>query len=127
MANWGGDAVKKILIVEDVDFNRELLIQILDEDYAVVTADDGAAGVAKAAAERPDLVLMDLSLPVIDGWEATRRIKADPSTASIPVIALTAHAMSGDEEKAKAAGCDDFLTKPVDEDLLFAALRRWLA
>jgi CheY-like chemotaxis protein len=69
---------------------------------------------------------MDLSLPVIDGWEATRRIKADPSTASIPVIALTAHAMSGDEEKAKAAGCDDFLTKPVDEDLLFAALRRWL-
>jgi CheY-like chemotaxis protein len=92
-----------------------------------VTAVDGAAGVAKAAAERPDLVLMDLSLPVIDGWEATRRIKADPSTASIPVIALTAHAMSGDEEKAKAAGCDDFLTKPVDEDLLFAALRRWLA
>jgi CheY-like chemotaxis protein len=91
-----------------------------------VTADDGAAGVAKVAAERPDLVLMDLSLPVIDGWEATRRIKADPSTASIPVIALTAHAMSGDEEKAKAAGCDDFLTKPVDEDLLFAALRRWL-
>jgi two-component system, cell cycle response regulator DivK len=69
---------------------------------------------------------MDLSLPVIDGWEATRRIKADPSTASIPVIALTAHAMSGDEEKAKSAGCDDFLTKPVDEDLLFAALRRWL-
>jgi CheY-like chemotaxis protein len=127
MANWGGDAVKKILIVEDVGFNRDLLIQILDEDYAVVTADDGAAGVAKAVAERPDLVLMDLSLPVIDGWEATRRIKADPSTASIPVIALTAHAMSGDEEKAKAAGCDDFLTKPVDEDLLFAALRRWLA
>jgi two-component system, cell cycle response regulator DivK len=119
--------VKKILIVEDVEFNRDLLIQILDEDYAVVTADDGGAGVAKAAAEQPDLVLMDLSLPVIDGWEATRRIKADPSTASIPVIALTAHAMSGDEEKAKAAGCDDFLTKPVDEDLLFAALRRWLA
>lgn len=118
--------MKKILIVEDVEFNRDLLMQILDEDYAVVTADDGAAGVAKVAAERPDLVLMDLSLPVIDGWEATRRIKADPSTASIPVIALTAHAMSGDEEKAKAAGCDDFLTKPVDEDLLFAALRRWL-
>ena len=119
--------MKKILIVEDVEFNRDLLMQILDEDYAVVTADDGATGVAKAAAERPDLVLMDLSLPVIDGWEATRRIKADPSTASIPVIALTAHAMSGDEEKAKAAGCDDFLTKPVDEDFLFAALRRWLA
>jgi CheY-like chemotaxis protein len=119
--------VKKILIVEDVEFNRDLLMQILDEDYALVTADDGAAGVAKAAAERPDLVLMDLSLPVIDGWEATRRIKADPATAGIPVIALTAHAMHGDEEKARAAGCDDFLTKPIDEDRLFAALRRWLA
>ena len=69
---------------------------------------------------------MDLSLPVVDGWEATRRIKADPVTRQIPVIALTAHAMSNDEEKAKAAGCDDFLTKPVDEDLLFAKLRRWL-
>lgn len=119
--------MKKILIVEDVALNRDLLTQMLDEDYTVVTAEDGAAGVAKAAAERPDLVLMDLSLPVIDGWEAVRRIKADPATASIPVIAVTAHAMSGDEEKARAAGCDDFLTKPIDEDLLFAALRRWLA
>ena len=119
--------MKKILIVEDVEFNRDLLMQMLDEEYTVVTAEDGAAGVAKAAAERPDLVLMDLSLPVIDGWEAVRRIKADPTTASIPVIAVTAHAMSGDEEKARAAGCDDFLTKPIDEDLLFAALRRWLA
>ena len=69
---------------------------------------------------------MDLSLPVIDGWEATRRIKADAATAAIPVIALTAHAMSGDEEKARAAGCDDFMTKPIDEDLLFAKLRQWL-
>jgi two-component system, cell cycle response regulator DivK len=119
--------VKKILIVEDVELNRDLLTQILDEDYALVTADDGVAGVAKAATERPDLILMDLSLPVIDGWEATRRIKADPATAAIPVIALTAHAMRGDEEKANAAGCDDFLTKPLDEDRLFAALRRWLA
>jgi CheY-like chemotaxis protein len=119
--------VKKILIVEDVELNRDLLMQILDEDYALVTADDGAAGVAKAATEQPDLVLMDLSLPVIDGWEATRRIKADPATAGIPVIALTAHAMRGDEEKARTAGCDDFLTKPIDEDRLFAALRRWLA
>jgi CheY-like chemotaxis protein len=123
----GSGAVKKILIVEDVEFNRDLLTQMLDEDYTVVTAEDGAAGVAKAVAERPDLVLMDLSLPVIDGWEAVRRIKADPTTGSIPVIAVTAHAMSGDEEKARAAGCDDFLTKPIDEDLLFAALRRWLA
>jgi two-component system, cell cycle response regulator DivK len=118
--------VKKILIVEDVELNRDLLVQLLDDDYALVTAADGAAGVAKAASEQPDLILMDLSLPIIDGWEATRRIKTDPATAGIPVIALTAHAMSGDEEKAKAAGCEDFLTKPVDEDLLLATLRRWL-
>lgn len=118
--------MKKILIVEDVELNRDLLMQILDEDYVLVTADDGAAGVAKTASEQPDLVLMDLSLPVIDGWEATRRIKADPATAGIPVIALTAHAMHGDEDTAKAAGCDDFLTKPIDEDRLFATLRRWL-
>ena len=118
--------MKRILIVEDVELNRDLLIQLLEEDYALVIATDGAAGVAKAADERPDLILMDLSLPDIDGWEATQRIKADPVTARIPVIALTAHAMSGDEDRAKAAGCDDFLTKPIDEDLLFAKLRRWL-
>jgi two-component system, cell cycle response regulator DivK len=118
--------MKRILIVEDVELNRDLLIQLLEDDYALMVAADGAAGVEKAASQRPDLILMDLSLPVIDGWEATRRIKADAATAGIPVIALTAHAMSGDEEKAKAAGCDDFMTKPIDEDLLFAKLRRWL-
>jgi CheY-like chemotaxis protein len=118
--------MEKILIVEDIELNRELLIQLLEEDYALAVAIDGAAGVEKAATERPDLILMDLSLPVLDGWEATRRIKADPATARIPVIALTAHAMSGEEDKARAAGCDDFLTKPIDEDLLFTKLRRWL-
>ena len=118
--------MEKILIVEDIELNRELLIQLLEEDYALAVAIDGAAGVEKAATERPDLILMDLSLPVLDGWEATRRIKADPATARIPVIALTAHAMIGEEDKARAAGCDDFLTKPIDEDLLFAKLRRWL-
>jgi two-component system cell cycle response regulator DivK len=118
--------MEKILIVEDIELNRELLIQLLEEDYALAVAIDGAAGVEKAATERPDLILMDLSLPVLDGWEATRRIKADPATARIPVIALTAHAMSGEEDKARAAGCDDFLTKPIDEDLLFVKLRRWL-
>jgi CheY-like chemotaxis protein len=118
--------MKKILIVEDVELNRDLLTQLLEEDYGLVFAADGAAGVATAASEHPELILMDLSLPVIDGWEATRRIKADPATMRIPVVALTAHAMSDDEAKAKAAGCDDFLTKPVDENLLFAKLRRWL-
>jgi two-component system, cell cycle response regulator DivK len=118
--------MKRILIVEDVELNRDLLMQLLEDDYELATAGDGAAGVDKAASERPDLILMDLSLPVIDGWEATRRIKADAATAAIPVIALTAHAMSGDAEKARAAGCDDFMTKPIDEDLLFAKLRQWL-
>jgi len=117
---------KRILIVEDVELNRDLLVQLLEDDYALVIATDGAVGVEKAASQRPDLILMDLSLPVIDGWEATRRIKADETTAGIPVVALTANAMSGDEEKAKAAGCDDFMTKPIDEDLLFAKLRRGL-
>ena len=117
---------KRILIVEDVELNRDLLSQLLEDDYQLAYAADGAAGVEKAVKERPDLILMDLSLPVIDGWEATRRIKADLATASIPIIALTAHAMSGDEGKARAAGCDDFMTKPIDEELLFAKLRRWL-
>ncbi|MFQ5793226.1 MAG: response regulator, partial [Acidobacteriota bacterium] len=85
--------MKKILVVEDVDFNRDLLVQLLEEDYAVLTATDGAAGVEVAERERPDLILMDLSLPVIDGWEATRRIKANEALKSIPIIALTAHAM----------------------------------
>ncbi|QEE39388.1 MULTISPECIES: response regulator [unclassified Methylobacterium] len=118
--------MKTILIVEDVALNRDLLMQLLEDDYALVMAVDGAAGVAMAASHTPDLILMDLSLPVIDGWEATRRIKADPATAGIPVIAITANAMSGDADKAKAAGCDDFMTKPVDEDLLFAKLQHWL-
>ena len=118
--------MKTILIVEDVALNRDLLMQLLEDDYALVMAVDGAAGVAMAASHTPDLILMDLSLPVIDGWESTRRIKADPATAGIPVIAITANAMSGDADKARAAGCDDFMTKPVDEDLLFAKLQHWL-
>ena len=119
-------AMKRILIVEDVELNRDLLTQLLEEDYELSCAADGGAGVEKATSEQPDLILMDLSLPVIEGWEATRRIKAAAATAAIPIIALTAHAMSGDEEKARAAGCDDFMTKPIDEELLFAKLHRWL-
>jgi CheY-like chemotaxis protein len=116
----------KILIVEDVEYNRDLLVQLLEEEYEVVTAADGAAGIEAAARERPDLILMDLSLPGVDGWEATRRLKAGRETGSIPVIALTAHAMQGDEERARACGCDDYLTKPIDEDALFAKLARLL-
>jgi len=115
-------SMKKILIVEDVEFNLDLLIQLLEEDYDLVTADDGEKGVAMAEQERPDLILMDMSLPVMDGWEATRRIKASDELKHIPVIALTAHAMSGDEERARAAGCDDYLSKPLDEELLFEKL-----
>ena len=118
--------MKRILIVEDVALNRDLLTQLLEDDYALLIAVDGAAGVEMALAHRPDLILMDLSLPLLDGWAATRRIKANAATARIPVVAITANAMSGDEERAKAAGCDDFMTKPIDEDLLFAKLHRWL-
>ncbi|MGU3668037.1 response regulator [Methylobacterium sp. A49B] len=118
--------MKRILIVEDVALNRDLLTQLLEDDYEILIAVDGAAGVAMAVADSPDLILMDLSLPLVDGWEATRRIKANADTARIPVVAITANAMSGDEERAKAAGCDDFMTKPIDEDLLFAKLHRWL-
>jgi CheY-like chemotaxis protein len=118
--------VRRILIVEDVEYNRDLLVQLLEDDYEVLTAADGAAGIELAARGRPDLILMDLSLPVVDGWEATRRLKARPETLAIPVIALTAHAMQGDEDKARACGCDDYLTKPIDEDQLFAKLARFL-
>ena len=118
--------MKKILIVEDVDFNRDLLTQLLEEEFELIAAADGQAGIAAAERERPDLILMDLSLPVIDGWEAARRLKAHADLKSIPIIALTAHAMRGDEAKARASGCDDFLTKPIDEALLFQMLNRYL-
>ena len=119
--------MRRILIVEDVELNRDLLVQLLEDEYEVLTAADGAAGVELARRERPDLILMDLSLPVVDGWEATRRLKADAATRAIPVIALTAHAMRGDEERARTCGCDDYLTKPIDEDRLFERLARHLA
>jgi len=105
----------KILYVEDNDDNIYMLrSRLVRAGHTVIVATDGALGVATAASEQPDLVLMDLSLPVLDGWEAARRIKASPETSHIPIIALTAHVMSGDQEKALAAGCDDFDTKPVD-------------
>jgi len=118
--------MKKILVVEDVDFNRDLLVQLLEDDYEVIEAVNGQEGVEFAGRERPDLILMDLSLPVMDGWEATRQLKANDNLRSIPVIALTAHAMKGDEEKALAAGCDDYLVKPLDEDELIAKIQKYL-
>jgi len=105
----------KILLVEDNEMNRDMLSRRLErKGYHVVIAVDGQQGVDMAATESPELILMDMSLPVIDGWEATRRIKADERTRQIPVIALTAHAMQGDEQKAKDAGCDDYDVKPVE-------------
>jgi CheY-like chemotaxis protein len=118
--------MKTILIVEDVELNRELLVQLLEDEYRLVLANDGVAALDQVAQERPDLILMDLSLPHMDGWEATRRLKADSNLAKIPVIVLSAHAMRGDEERARASGCDDFLTKPIDETLLYEKLARHL-
>ena len=119
-------ARKKILIVDDTDWNRDLLVQLLEDDYEIAQAADGEEGVKQAAAERPDLILMDLGMPVMDGWEATRRIKADPELKHIPVIAVTSHAMVGDEITARQAGCDDYIAKPVDENLLMEKIRRLL-
>jgi two-component system, cell cycle response regulator DivK len=106
---------KRILLVEDNEMNRDMLSRrLIKRGYDVVIALDGEQGIAMARAEAPALILMDMSLPGLDGWEATRQLKAAPDTRAIPVIGLTAHAMAGDREKATAAGCDDFDTKPVD-------------
>jgi len=113
----------RILLVEDNEMNRDMLSRRLARSgYEVLIAVQGEEGVALARTASPDLVLMDMSLPVLDGWEATRRLKDDPATREIPVIALTAHAMSGDREKASAAGCDDFDTKPVEYSRLVSKI-----
>ena len=118
----------KILLVEDNEMNRDMLSRrLIRKGYEVVMATDGQQGVAMAASERPDLILMDMSLPVIDGWEATRQVKADDSTRAIPVIALTAHAMSGEREKCLAAGCDEYDTKPVEFNRLIEKIVALLA
>jgi two-component system cell cycle response regulator DivK len=118
----------RILLVEDNEMNRDMLSRRLARrGHEILVAVDGAEGVARAAADLPDLILMDMSLPVLDGWEATRRIKADPATARIPVIALTAHAMAGDREQALAAGCDDYDTKPIELDRLVGKITALLA
>jgi len=107
--------MSKVLLVEDNEMNRDMLSRRLErKGFDVVYAQDGRVAVDLACSEQPALILMDMSLPVMDGWEATRRIKADPGTKNIPIIALTAHAMAGDREKAIDAGCEDYDTKPVD-------------
>lgn len=117
----------RLLLVEDNEMNRDMLSRrLLKRGYEVLLAEDGGLGVSRAQADRPDLILMDMSLPVLDGWEATRRLKADPATRAIPIIALTAHAMAGDEAKAREAGCDDFDTKPVDFARLLGKIEAFL-
>ena len=113
----------KLLLVEDNEMNRDMLSRRLQRrGFEVVMAMDGAQGVAMATSEKPDLILMDMSLPVIDGWEATRQIKANPSTRQIPVIAITSHAMADDRRRALEAGCDDYDTKPVELDRLLTKI-----
>ena len=119
----------KVLYVEDNDDNVYMLKMRLEllGDFEVLTAENGERGCEVAASEQPDIILMDLEMPIIDGWEATRRLKGNPQTRSIPVIALSAHALAGEREKALAAGCDEFDTKPIEFDRLVATLRRILA
>jgi CheY-like chemotaxis protein len=118
------ELMKTILIVEDTELNVDLLVQLLEDDYHLLVARDGSEGVRVAQQTNPDLILMDISLPVMDGYEATRQIRTTmPST---PIIGLSAHAMQGDDIRAKEAGCNDYLTKPVDEDLLTKKLDEYL-
>jgi two-component system cell cycle response regulator DivK len=116
--------MKSILIVEDTPLNLDLLIQLLDDSYRLISAGDGATGVAKAEVEHPDLILMDISLPVMDGWAAIKKIKANPTLESTPIVGLSAHAMDTDRQKALQSGCDAYLTKPIDEELLVDTISR---
>jgi two-component system, cell cycle response regulator DivK len=118
---------KRILVVEDQADNLQILRDLLtSEGYQIIEAQDGEEGVRAAAAERPDLILMDIQLPLLDGYEATRRIKADPALRAIPIIVVTSYSLSGDEAKARAAGCDDFVPKPYSRRQLMAKIREYL-
>jgi CheY-like chemotaxis protein len=118
----------KVLLVEDNEMNRDILFRRLSRrGYVVVFAVNGQQGIEMARSEQPDIILMDMSLPVMDGWEATRRLKSDNAIRNVPLIGLTAHAMSGDHEKALAAGCDDYDTKPVELDRLIEKIERLLS
>jgi two-component system, cell cycle response regulator DivK len=117
----------KVLLVEDNEMNRDMLSRrLIRRGFEVIFAVDGQQGVDLARSQRPDIILMDMSLPVIDGWEATRRVKSDDATRGVPVIGLTAHAMSGDRARAIEAGCDDYDTKPVELDRLIGKIERLL-
>ncbi len=119
---------KRILVVEDHEDNRQILRDLLaSADFTMIEAWDGEAALKVAAAERPDLILMDIQLPGIDGYEVTRRLKADPALRAIPIIAVTSYALSGDEAKARAAGCDAYVTKPYSPRQLLAKIREYLA
>jgi CheY-like chemotaxis protein len=117
----------RVLVIDDAAYNREVLVQNLEDEYDTLEAADGPTALALARSEQPDVILMDLSLPGVDGWEATRRLRRDPATAWIPIVAVTAHAMAGDEQRALASGCDDYLPKPVDEARLLVKVGEWLA
>ena len=118
--------MSKILMVEDNEMNRDMLSRRLErKEFEVVIAEDGQAGVNMAISESPDLILMDMNLPIIDGWEAARQIKANPATKNIPIIALTAHAMAGDEQKTLDAGCDDYDSKPVNFKRLLEKIEKF--
>ena len=119
-------AKKKILVVDDAEFNRDLIVQLLGDEYEVLEAVDGGEGVRRAEQEKPDLILMDLGMPVMDGWEATRKIKANSELRHIPIIAVTSHAMIGDEIQAREAGCDDYVPKPIDENELMRKIKKFL-
>jgi len=119
-------AKKKILVVDDTEWNRDLIVQLLEDEYTVIQAVDGEDGVRVAEQQKPDLILMDLGMPVMDGWEATRKIKANDALKHIPIIAVTSHAMVGDEIDARKAGCDDYLSKPVDDEELLKKIKKFL-
>jgi CheY-like chemotaxis protein len=120
--------MSRILLVEDNEMNRDMLSRRLQRrGFEVILATDGQAGISAAETQLPDLILMDMSLPLIDGWDATRRLKSNPATQQIPVVALTAHAMDGEREKAIAAGCDDYDTKPVELERLLQKIELLIA
>jgi two-component system cell cycle response regulator DivK len=119
---------KRILVVEDQEDNRQIIRDMLSAtDYEITEAENGEEALAAVAKQRPDLILMDIQMPVLDGYEATRRIKADPGLRSIPIIAITSYALGGDEQKARAAGCDDYVPKPYSPRQLLAKVRQYLS